>query len=176
MSIEASAFCLLLVPETSPGKYPRRWHAATCWHRRPIFSSDSSGYFSMRPSSRLNASCKAPLILTPRAPDRSRRPLCCFVAEVLKGRWASALLGSFPVGPKTGVNFMLVEDSFANVVIFGQKTTQRRGSNGEVGLHLNHLSPLFHILLRFVFYSNAIRQPCEQVVWCQRPSGVKVAE
>src|SRR5215207_10433591 len=86
----------------------------------------------------------------------TRVPLCCFVAEVLKGRWASALLGSFPVGPKTGVNFMLVEDSFANVVIFGQKTTQRRGSNGEVGLHLNHLSPLFHILLRFVFYSNAI--------------------
>ena len=41
--------------------------------------------------------------------DRSRRPLCCFAdAEVLKGRWASALLGSFTVGQKTGDNFMLV--------------------------------------------------------------------
>src|SRR6476661_7198654 len=90
--------------------------------------------------------------------DRSRRPLCCFVdAEVLKGRWASALLDSFSVGPKTGVNFMLVEDSFANVVILGQKTTQRRNwPNGEVGLHLNRLFPLFHILRRFVFYSDAI--------------------
>src|SRR6476619_2965068 len=29
-------------------------------------------------------------------------------AEVLKGRWASALLGSLPVGQKTGDNFMLV--------------------------------------------------------------------
>ena len=29
-------------------------------------------------------------------------------AEVLKGRWASALLGSLSVGQKTGDNFMLV--------------------------------------------------------------------
>ena len=41
--------------------------------------------------------------------DRSRRPLCCFAdAEVLKGRWASALLGSYTVGHDTGDNFMLV--------------------------------------------------------------------
>jgi len=78
-------------------------------------------------------------------------------AEGLKGRWASTLKGSFAVGPKTGVNFMLVEDSFANVVILGQKTTQGRNwPNGEVGLHLNRLFPLLHILLRFVFYSDAI--------------------
>ena len=30
------------------------------------------------------------------------------VAEVLKGRWASAFLGSLPVGQKTGDNFMLI--------------------------------------------------------------------
>jgi hypothetical protein len=59
--------------------------------------------------------------------DRSRGPVWCFVgAEVLKRRRASPLLGSFPVGPKTGVNVMLVEDSFANLVILSQKTTQRR--------------------------------------------------
>ncbi len=89
--------------------------------------------------------------------DRSRRPLCCFAgAQVLKGRWASAFLGSFTVGQKTGDNFMLVY-SFANVVILGQKMTQRGyWSNGEVGPHLHPLFPLFHILLRFVLRSNAI--------------------
>jgi len=76
---------------------------------------------------------------------------------ILKRRWTAAPLNSFSVGPKTGVNFMLVEDSFANVVILGQKTTQRRNwPNGEVGLHLNRLFPLFHILRRFIFYSDAI--------------------
>jgi hypothetical protein len=36
-------------------------------------------------------------------------PLYYFVgAEVLKGRWASALLGSFTVSQKTGDNFMLI--------------------------------------------------------------------
>jgi hypothetical protein len=45
--------------------------------------------------------------------------------------------------------------------------TQRRNwSNGEVGPHLHRLFPLFHILLRFVFHSNAIlvaqsRRNCE---------------
>jgi hypothetical protein len=48
-------------------------------------------------------------VVTKGRADRSRRPLCYFVgAEVLKGRWASALLGSFTVGQKTGDNFMLV--------------------------------------------------------------------
>ena len=50
----------------------------------------------------------APLLRSKGA-DRSRRALCYFVgAEVLKGRWASALQGSLPVGQKTGDNFMLV--------------------------------------------------------------------
>ena len=41
--------------------------------------------------------------------------------------------------------------------MLGQKMTQRRNwSNGEVGPHLYRLFPLFHILLRFVFHSNAI--------------------
>ena len=52
---------------------------------------------------------------------------------------------------------MLVEDSFTDVVILGQKTAQWRNSpNGEVGLHFDRLFPLFHILLRLVFYSDAV--------------------
>ena len=40
-------------------------------------------------------------------PAKARR--CCFAdAEVLKGRWASALQGSYTVGHDTGDNFMLV--------------------------------------------------------------------
>ena len=67
--------------------------------------------------------------------------LCCFVGvEVLKGCWASTLLGSLPVGQKTGDNFMLIQDSLANVVILGQEMTQRRNwPNGEVGSHLHRL-------------------------------------
>ena len=38
-----------------------------------------------------------------------------------KGHRTSALLGSFPVGPKTGVNLMLVQNSFAEVVILGRR-------------------------------------------------------
>src|SRR5262245_49322416 len=90
--------------------------------------------------------------------DPKPRPLCCFVgAEVLRACWASALLCSLPVGQNASFYFMLVENSFANVVILGQKMTQRRNwPNGEVGPHLHRLFPLFHILLRFLFYSDAI--------------------
>ena len=45
-----------------------------------------------------------------------RRRQSAFCAEVLKGRWASAFLGSFTAGQKTGDNFMLVSDYFANVI------------------------------------------------------------
>jgi hypothetical protein len=52
---------------------------------------------------------------------------------------------------------MLVEDSFADVVILGEETTQRRNwPNGEVGLHLNRLLPQFHMLRLLIFYSDAI--------------------
>ncbi len=39
-------------------------------------------------------------------------------------------LGSFPIGPKTGVNFVLVEDSFANVVILGHALPS--GETGKI--------------------------------------------
>ena len=43
---------------------------------------------------------------TPKSGESER---CRFAdAEVLKGRWASALLGSYTVGHDTGDNFMLV--------------------------------------------------------------------
>ena len=52
---------------------------------------------------------------------------------------------------------MLVENSFANVVVLGQEMTQRRNRpNGEVGPHLHRLFPPFHVPLRFLFDSDAI--------------------
>ena len=77
----------------------------------PVFAIDHIGYRNFRLAVSPEAS-KAIVLLFRRC-------------EVLKGRRASPFLGSFPVGPKTGVNVMLVEDSFANLVILSQKTTQR---------------------------------------------------
>src|SRR6476659_1530153 len=52
---------------------------------------------------------------------------------------------------------MLVENSFANIVVLGQKMTQSRDwPNGEVGPHLQRHFPPFHIPLRFLFCSDAI--------------------
>jgi hypothetical protein len=60
------------------------------------------------------------------------------------------------VGPKTGVNFVLVEDSLADVVILSQQAPQGRNwANGGAGPHLNRLFPQIHALLCFVFNSHA---------------------
>jgi hypothetical protein len=68
------------------------------------------------------------------------------------------LLGTFPVSPKTGVNFVLVEDSLADVMVLRQQTPQRRNwANGGAGPHFNRLFPQIHALLCFVFNSDAIQ-------------------
>jgi hypothetical protein len=52
---------------------------------------------------------------------------------------------------------MLVEDSLADLVILREKSPQRRNrANGGASPHLDCLVPLFHILLRFVLYADAI--------------------
>jgi hypothetical protein len=52
---------------------------------------------------------------------------------------------------------MLVEDTLADLVILREKSPQRRNrANGGASPHLDCLVPLFHILLRFVLYADAI--------------------
>jgi hypothetical protein len=41
---------------------------------------------------------------------------------LLKGRWRTPTPGSSLVGPEAFLDFMLIEDSFANVVILTQQT------------------------------------------------------
>ena len=70
---------------------------------------------------------------------------------------APSLLGTLAVGPKTGVDLMLVENSFADVLILGEKPAERRDrTNGEAGPHLDRFFPLLHILLDLVIHAQAI--------------------
>ena len=88
--------------------------------------------------------------------DRNRHLHDFVAARRLKGRWTSAPAYSLTVGPKTGVNFVLVEDSLADVMILSQQAPQGRNwANGGAGPHLNRLFPQIHALPCFVFNSHA---------------------
>src|SRR5262245_6578621 len=67
---------------------------------------------------------------------------------------------SFSVSPKTGVNFLLVKDSLADVMVLRQQTPQWRSwANGGTGLHFNRLFPQIHALVCLVFNSDTIFNP-----------------
>ena len=95
-----------------------RWRELGLFRERPSFASPLPALkpqFISKPRAVLKVQRAAPQTVlvhqwqAARDEDRSYAfATLAVVAEVLKGRWTSALLGSFTVGQNTGDNFMLV--------------------------------------------------------------------